>query len=107
MSWIYLIFAGLFEVVWANTLKLSQGFSQLGWSIATILGMIVSFLLLALSMKTLPLSIAYPVWTGIGAVGSIIIGVVFFHDKMSTPTWIFVALLVIALVGIKVTSSSH
>ena len=105
MSWMYLIFAGLFEVVWANTLKLSQGFSQFGWSILTICGMIISFLLLALAMKTLPLSIAYPVWTGIGAVGSIIIGVIFFHDKISSITWLFVGLLVISLVGIKMTSS--
>lgn len=105
MSWIYLIFAGLFEVVWANTLKLSQGFSQLWWSISTICGMIISFLLLALAMKSLPLSIAYPVWTGIGAVGSIIVGVVIFHDKISNSTWLFVVLLIISLIGIKITTS--
>lgn len=104
MSWIYLIFAGLFEVVWANTLKLSQGFSQLWWSVATVAGMVISFLLLALAMKSLPLSIAYPVWTGIGAVGSIIVGVVFFYDKIAGATWIFVVLLVFSLIGIKITS---
>lgn len=69
MSWIYLVIAGIFEVVWATMMKLSNGFSLLGYSIATIVGMIISFGGLILATKDLSLSIAYPVWTGIGAVG--------------------------------------
>lgn len=104
MSWIYLVIAGIFEVVLATMMKLSNGFSVLGYSIATIVGMIISFGGLILATKDLSLSIAYPVWTGIGAVGSIIVGVVLFHDQFSPITWVFVILLVISIIGIKVTS---
>lgn len=105
MPWIYLIIAGIFEVVWATTMKMSEGFSILGYSIATILGMIISFGGLILATKDLQLSIAYPIWTGIGAVGSIVVGVVLFHDHFSPITWLFVVLLVIGLIGIKLTTS--
>ncbi|ANZ57582.1 supressor protein SugE [Fructilactobacillus lindneri] len=104
MTWIYLIIAGIFEVVWATTMKLSNGFTNLFFSITTILGMILSFGFLALSVKHLPLSIAYPVWTGIGAVGSIFVGVIFFKDQIPMITWVFIALLIIGIIGIKMTA---
>ena len=66
--------------------------------------MVLSFWFLALAVKHLPLSLAYPVWTGIGAVGSIIVGVVLFKDQLQPATWFFIALLVIGIIGIKVTS---
>ncbi len=66
MNWIFLIIAGIFEVVWATAMKYSHGFTNLTPSIITIVGMLISFFLLAHATKTLPLSIAYPVWTGIG-----------------------------------------
>ena len=71
MSWVLLIIAGLFEVVWSVSMKLSSGFSQPLWSVVTVVGLIVSFAGLMLATKHLPISIAYPVWTGIGAVGSL------------------------------------
>ncbi|MEE6764765.1 multidrug efflux SMR transporter, partial [Lactiplantibacillus plantarum] len=80
MTWIYLIIAGLFEVVWATMMKLSNGFSHFGYAAATVVGMVLSFGFLALATKHLPLSIAYPIWTGIGAVGAIIVGLVFFKE---------------------------
>ncbi|WP_125606686.1 DMT family transporter [Lapidilactobacillus bayanensis] len=104
MTWFYLIIAGIFEVTWATTMKLSHGLTNLSYSLATIVGLILSFLFLELAIKHLPLSLAYPIWTGIGAVGSIIVGVVLFKDQLPTITWLFVALLVIGIVGIKVTS---
>ncbi|MCF6515353.1 QacE family quaternary ammonium compound efflux SMR transporter [Lactobacillus sp. S2-2] len=104
MSWIYLIIAGLFEVVWSTTMKFSDGFSNLLYSCLTIFGMIVSFLFLSLAIKHLPLSLAYPVWTGIGAVGAILVGVFLFKDHLSISTLIFVILLVISIIGIKITS---
>ncbi|AVK64636.1 QacE family quaternary ammonium compound efflux SMR transporter [Lactobacillus sp. CBA3606] len=104
MTWIYLIIAGIFEVVWATMMKLSDGFSQIGYAVATIIGMILSFGFLALATKHLPLSIAYPIWTGIGAVGAILVGVVIFKDQIAPLTWVFIAMLVIGIVGIKVTS---
>lgn len=104
MTWIFLFLGGVFEVVWATTMKLSNGFTNIWYSLYTIIGMIFSFGFLALAVKHIPLSISYPVWTGIGAVGSIIIGVVLFKDHLSFATWIFVAMLIIGIIGIKVTS---
>lgn len=104
MQWFYLVLAGGFEVVWATFMKMSHGFSRLGFTLATLAGMVLSFWFLALAVKHLPLSLAYPVWTGIGAVGSIIVGVVFFKDQLQPATWFFIALLVIGIIGIKVTS---
>jgi len=104
MTWIYLLLGGFFEVVWASTMKLSNGFSHFWYSISTVIGMLFSFGFLALAVTNLPLSIAYPVWTGIGAVGSIIVGVVFFKDQLSLLTWVFVVLLIVGILGIKFTS---
>lgn len=104
MSWIFLFLAGIFEVVWASTMKLSQGFSILKYDILTIVGMLVSFGFLTLAMKKLPLGIAYPIWTGIGAVGAILVGALIFKDKVPSLTWAFVLMLVVGLIGIKVTS---
>jgi quaternary ammonium compound-resistance protein SugE len=105
MSWIYLLIAGIFEVVWATMMKLSNGFSILSYSVLTIVGMVISFAGLILATKHLPLSLAYPIWTGIGAVGSIIVGVTLFHDHISPITWVFVILLVVGLIGIKLTTN--
>ena len=81
MSWIFLFLAGIFEVVWASTMKLSQGFSIIKYDILTIIGMLVSFGFLTLAMKKLPLGIAYPIWTGIGAVGAILVGALIFKEQ--------------------------
>lgn len=104
MAWIHLFIAGGFEVFWATMMKLSEGFSKLNFSIYTVLGMIASFYFLAQAIKALPMSLAYPVWTGIGAVGSIIIGFFLFKDSISLITWFFILLLLIGIIGIKVTS---
>ncbi|WP_057769007.1 DMT family transporter [Lactobacillus selangorensis] len=104
MTWIYLIAAGLFEVVWATTMKLSHGFSNLPYTLATVVGMLASFGFLSLAIKHLPLSLAYPIWTGIGAVGSILVGVILFKDQLPALTWVFIIMLVVGIVGIKVTS---
>lgn len=104
MTWLYLVLAGVFEVVWSSTMKLSNGFTNLYWSGATVVGMIASFLFLAMALKHLPLSLAYPIWTGIGAVGAIIVGVFFFWDVLPSITWLFIGLLVIGIIGIKITS---
>ncbi len=104
MAWVSLIVAGIFEMFWATMMKLSEGFSKLNYSLLTIIGMIASFYFLAKSLHSLPLSLAYPIWTGIGAVGSILIGVFLFKDQLSIVTSFFVILLVIGIIGIKVTS---
>ena len=104
MSWIFLLFAGISEILWSTAMKLSDGFSKVGWATVTILGLIVSMLCLLQAVKHLSFSLAYPIWTGIGAVGSVIVGVVLFHDKFSNATWFFVVLLIIAIIGIKMTA---
>ena len=75
MAWIYLAIAGVLEVVWAFSMKQSEGFSKLGPSLVTLVAMIASFALLSLSMKSLPLGTAYTIWTGIGAVGAFLVGI--------------------------------
>jgi len=104
MAWIYLLIAGIFECVWAAAMKLSEGFSKPGYAVLMIITMILSFAALLRATRTLPISIAYPVWTGIGAAGSVLLGVVLFKDKISPVTWGFVVLLIISIIGIKVTS---
>lgn len=103
MAWIILILAGLGECFWAAMMKLSNGFTNIGYTIATIIGLIFSMAALIIATKSLPLSIAYPVWTGIGAVGTVIIGACFFKDQVSPITWFFVVLLIVCIIGIKVT----
>ncbi|MCI1983492.1 MAG: multidrug efflux SMR transporter [Bifidobacteriaceae bacterium] len=105
MPWIELIAAGLFEFVWASAMKMSDGFTKLGWTLTTFATMAASVGLLALATKHLSLSLAYPIWTGIGAVGSVLIGALAFKDRIAPMTWVFIALLLIAIIGIKMTSS--
>lgn len=104
MAWLELLLAGVLEVFWSTTMKWSEGFTKINFTIYTIIGMIASFFFLSQAIKQLPMSLSYPIWTGIGAVGSVIIGVVLFHDKINPATWLFIGLLLISIVGIKMTS---
>lgn len=106
MAWIILIVAGLFEVLWAYSMKLSHGFTRVGPSVITIVGMIISFGLLAYAMRLLPLGTAYTVWTGIGAVGSFILGIVFLGEQV-TPLRIGAAVLIVSgLILMKLASDA-
>ena len=105
MAWILLVLAGLFEIVWAYTMKISEGFTRLTPSIITIIFMILSFALLAYAMRTLPLGTAYTVWTGIGAVGSFLVGI-FILGEPATAMRMFAAVLIVSgLVLMKLSSS--
>ena len=104
MTWFILILAGLFEVVWAIGLKYTHGFTRLTPSIVTILGMLVSFWLLATAMKTLPLGTAYAVWVGIGTIGAFVAGIVLFGESASWMRIASVLLIVLGLVGLKVSA---
>lgn len=95
MPWLVLIVAGLFEVAWAFSMKQSQGFTKLGPTLATAVAMFISCALLAWSMKSFPLGTAYTVWTGIGAVGAFIVGIVVLGEPVA-PLRIAAALLVIS-----------
>lgn len=105
MAWILLIFAGIFEIVWAYSMKMSEGFTKLTPSIITLFFMILSFALLAYAMRTLPLGTAYTIWTGIGAVGSFLVGI-FILGEPATAVRMLVAVLIISgLVLMKLSSS--
>lgn len=104
MPWIYLVVAGVLEIVWAFTMKQSHGFSRLTPSLITISAMAVSFWLLATSMRTIPLGTAYIIWTGIGAVGTFIVGIAFLAEPVNTLRLIAAVLIVSGLILMKLSS---
>ncbi|MDB5665055.1 quaternary ammonium compound efflux SMR transporter SugE [Cypionkella sp.] len=104
MAWIYLTIAGLLEVIWAYSMKKSDGFTILLPSIVTLVAMAASFALLALAMRSLPLGTAYTIWTGIGAVGAFILGIVVLGEAASPLRLIAAALIVSGLLLMKFAS---
>lgn len=104
MAWFFLFFAGLLEVVWAYTMKLSAGFTKPLPSVLTIVAMIASFGLLAVAMKSLPLGTAYTIWTGIGAVGAFVLGIMVLGEPVSAMRVGAAALIVTGLVLMKLSS---
>lgn len=104
MSWIFLSIAGVFEVVWAIALKYTEGFTKLTPTIVTIIGMIISFGFLSISLKSIPIGTAYAVWTGIGAVGTVIIGMLMFGEPASVMRLLFICLIISGIVGLKLTA---
>lgn len=105
MYWIILIIAGLFEVAWAIGLKYTDGFTKLFPSIFTIISMIISMGLLAYAVKFIPVGTAYAVWTGIGAVGTAILGIILFNESKEIVRIFFIFLVVIGIVGLKIFST--
>ena len=106
MSWLLLILAGLFEIGWAIGLKYTEGFTRLWPSVGTALAMIVSLALLGVAMKALPVGTAYAVWVGVGAVGTVIFGIVLFGEPADAPRLLSLALIVAGIVGLKLTAAS-
>lgn len=104
MHWLVLFIAGVFEVVWAVGLKVSDGFTRLVPSLVTVVAMILSFLFLARALRSLPLGTAYAVWTGIGAVGTAVIGMVFFGDPHNWMRIVCILLIVLGIIGLKLLS---
>ncbi|KAB0493461.1 quaternary ammonium compound efflux SMR transporter SugE [Pseudomonas psychrophila] len=104
MSWIILFFAGLFEVGWAVGLKYTDGFSRPLPTALTVGAMIISLGLLGLAMKELPLGTAYAIWTGVGAVGTVIAGIILFGESMALFRLASVALIIAGLIGLKISA---
>ena len=104
MNWVILVIAGLFEVGWAIGLKYTEGFTKLWPSIGTAASMIISLWLLGIAMKSLPVGTAYGIWVGIGAVGTVILGIMLLGDSASAPRLISVALIVAGIVGLKLSA---
>ena len=105
MAWLALLVAGVLEVLWAYTMKQSHGFSNLKYSLITIVAMIASFGLLSYAMRSLPLGTAYTIWTGIGAVGSFVVGVMVLGESLSAMRMVAAVLIVSGLVLMKLSSS--
>jgi quaternary ammonium compound-resistance protein SugE len=103
VAWTYLVIAGLLEVAWAYFMKKSSGFTLLVPTALTLVTMIASFALLSMSMRTLPLGAAYTIWTGIGAVGAFVIGVVVLGEAATPMRWVAAALIVAGIVLMKLS----
>ena len=106
MAWVVLFVAGLFEVGWAVGLKFTEGFTRLWPSVATAVALIGSMGLLALALRTLPLGTAYAVWTGIGTVGTAVLGILLFREPATAMRLICIALIVAGIVGLRLASRS-
>jgi quaternary ammonium compound-resistance protein SugE len=104
MAWVLLVVAGLLEIVWAFTMKLSEGFTRPSASVVTVLAMLASFGLLSASMRTLPLGTAYTVWTGIGAVGAFAVGVLVLGESVNTARVLAAGLIVAGLILMKIST---
>ena len=104
MSWIILFFAGLFEVGWAVGLKYTDGFTRPLPTVLTVAARAISLGLLGLAMKELPLGTAYAIWTGVGAVGTVIAGIILFGESMALIRLASVALIITGLIGLKVSA---
>jgi quaternary ammonium compound-resistance protein SugE len=105
MPWFVLVVAGLFEIVWAVGLKYTHGFTRLVPSAVTVVALVASIVLLSHATRSLPVGTAYAVWVGIGAVGTAIGGMVLFGEPVSAGRISLLALLVVSIVGLKVTAS--
>ena len=104
MPWIILVLAGLFEVGWAIGLKYTDGFTKLWPTLGTVAAMLVSLGLLGIAMKSLPVGTAYAIWVGVGAVGTVILGIVLFQEPMNPLRLASVGLIIAGLVGLKLAS---
>lgn len=104
MAWLLLVVAGLLEAGWAVGIKFTDGFTRLWPSVFTITGIVVSLLMLAQAARTLPIGTAYPVWVGIGAAGAAILGIWLLKEPISPGRLFFLGLLVVAIIGLKMTT---
>ena len=106
MAWVILVLAGLFETGWAIGLKFTEGFTRLWPTVWTILAMIVSLWLLGIAMKSLPVGTAYTIWVGVGAVGTVILGIVLLGDPANAGRLISIAFIIAGIIGLKLTSQA-
>lgn len=101
MAWFYLLIAGILEIVWAVAMKYSEGWTKLYPSLFTLFSMGIGFYFLSLAVKTLPLGTAYAVWTGIGTIGTVVFGVIFFKEPLDVIKAVCILLIIIGIVGLR------
>lgn len=104
MAWVYLLIAATLEIVWAVGLKVSEGFTKLWPSVWTIAAMILTYVFLAQAVKTLPLGTAYAIWTGIGAVGAAVAGIILFNEPATVLRLVSITLIVAGIIGLKLAT---
>ncbi len=104
MAWVYIIIASVFEISWAIGLKYTDGLTKIGPTIFTVVTMILSFYFLALGVKEIPIGTGYAVWTGIGAVGTVILGMILFNESKEFVRILFILMIVGGIVGLKLTT---
>ncbi len=105
MAWIFLIIAGVLEIFWAMSLRYTDGFTNLSWGIVTILSGLASFYFLAQAVRTIPIGTGYAVWTGIGAAGTAVIGMILFAESSAPSRLACIVLIVAGIIGLKLTST--
>lgn len=104
MAWIYLTVAGLLEVGWAIGMKYSMGLTRFWPSVFTIIALVASFVFLSIAVRTIPIGTGYAIWTGIGAAGTAVLGIILFHEPASLARLACLALIVVAIIGLKLTA---
>ena len=104
MAWLELLLAGGLEVFWSTFMKLSEGFTRPLYTVLALIGLVLSFLFLSQATRVLPLGTAYAIWTGIGAVGAVVVGIVIFREPVTALRMVFVVLLLTGIIGLKATS---
>ena len=104
MAWVYVFVAGIFEVVWLTGIKYADGFTRLWPSVGTVVAMSVSMVCLSLAVRAIPIGTAYAVWTGIGAAGAAIVGMILFNEPRDVARLFFIALIVSGVVGLKLST---
>ena len=105
MAWLYVFIAGVFETVWAIGMKYSDGFSRLWPSVLTIVAMLISFVLLSYAMKTLPVGTTYAVWTGIGAAGTALMGMLLFGESREAARILCIGLIIAGILGLRLVEN--
>ncbi len=106
MAWVYLLIAGAFEIVWAVSLKFTEGFTRLWPSVGTVVAMGISMVCISFALRSIPMGTAYAIWTGIGAAGTVIVGMVWFNEPREAMRLVSIAVIIAGIVGLKLSSTS-
>ena len=106
MAWTFLVVAGIFEIIWATGLKYTDGFTRLWPSVGTVVAMAVSMICLSLAFRVIPMGTAYTVWTGIGAVGTVLLGILLFDEPKNAVRLVCITLIIVGIAGLKLSDPS-
>jgi quaternary ammonium compound-resistance protein SugE len=106
MAWTLLVVAGVFEIIWATGLKYTDGFTRLWPSVGTVVAMAVSMICLSLAFRVIPMGTAYTVWTGIGAVGTVLLGILLFDEPKNAARLVCITLIIVGIAGLKLSDPS-